>query len=106
MKILKLSIFSLLISVSVPSLAEYNNNFTARIVGILTYDDGHFLITLSKMPQGPCNDYFIIPSDVSEDARHMLLSRSLIAKNTNEEINIGYDSKNCINGWYRVHRIG
>lgn len=95
-----------LATTSSPSEAEYNSNFVARITSVLTYDDGHFLIALDRMPAGPCSSYFIVSGDVPIDARQMLLSRSLLAKSTGESINIGYDGQTCVNGWYRTHRIG
>jgi hypothetical protein len=100
------SAISLLVCIATPALAEYNDNISARITGVLTYDGGHFLLTMDRMPSGPCSNYFIIPNDVPVDGRQMLLSRSLLAKSTGEAVNIGFDNKTCVNGWYRVHRIG
>jgi hypothetical protein len=88
------------------ALATYDSNTVGRITNVLTYDDGHFLISLDPMPAGPCSNYFIIGSDVSVDGRQMLLSRALTAYSKGEPINIGYDGHTCVNGWYRVHRIG
>ncbi|WP_156025008.1 hypothetical protein [Sphingomonas phyllosphaerae] len=89
-----------------PVQAEYNSNVVGTITNVLTYDGGHFLFTLSAMPSSPCANYFIVPSDIPVDGRQMLLSRALMAKASGEAINIGYDNKTCVNGWYRVHRIG
>lgn len=89
-----------------PAGAEYNSNISGVITNVLTYDDGHFLLTLSAMPAGPCANYFVVPGDIPVDGRQMLLSRALVAKASGESINIGYDNKACVNGWYRVHRIG
>lgn len=89
-----------------PARAEYNSNIVGVITNVLTYDSGHFLFTLSAMPAGPCANYFVVPGDIPVDGRQMLLSRALVAKASGESINIGYDNKSCVNGWYRVHRIG
>lgn len=89
------------------SHAAYNDNFTTRITEVLTYDNGLFLIATATMPNGqPCAGYWIVPGDVPADARQMLLSRALIAREKGESINIGYDHETCVNGWYRVHRLG
>lgn len=89
------------------SHAAYNDNFTTRITEVLTYDNGLFLIATATMPSGqPCGVYWIVPGDVSADARQMLLSRALIAREKGEPINIGYDHETCVNGWYRIHRLG
>lgn len=87
--------------------AAYNANFGARITEVLTYDDGHFLIATSDMPKPEiCKTYWVIPGDIPADARQMLLSRALIAREKGETVNIGYDNQTCLNGWYRVHRLG
>ncbi len=89
------------------SHAAYNDNFTTRITEVLTYDNGLFLIATATMPNGqPCGRYWIVPGDVQADARQMLLSRALIAREKGEPINIGYDHETCVNGWYRIHRLG
>lgn len=89
-----------------PVNAEYNSNIVGTITNVLTYDGGHFLFTLSAMPASPCANYFVVPNDIPVDGRQMLLSRALMAKANGEPINIGYDNKTCVNGWFRVHRIG
>ncbi len=86
--------------------ADYTDKAAGRITNVLTYDGGHFLITIDPMQQGRCSTYFMVPADVPVDARQMLLSRALIAKSTGELVNIGYDGRTCVNGWYCVHRIG
>jgi hypothetical protein len=88
------------------SHAAYNDNFTTRITEVLTYDSGLFLIATATMPTGPCSSYWMVPGDVPADARQMLLSRALVAREKGEAINIGYDHETCANGWYRVHRLG
>lgn len=103
---LKFALIALVAVIPAPSTAEYNSNFVARITAVLTYDSGHFLLALDKMPSGPCSNYFVVPGDVPIEARQMLLSRSLLAKSIGENINIGYDGQTCVNGWYRIHRIG
>ena len=91
---------------AVPVSATYDSNTVGRITNVLTYDDGHFLISVDPMPAGPCSNYFVVGSDVAVDGRQMLLSRALTAYSKGESINIGYDGHNCVNGWFRVHRIG
>jgi hypothetical protein len=86
--------------------AVYDSNIAGRITNVLTYDGGNFLITLSVMPDGPCSNYFIVTGDIPADARQMLLARALTAHAQGETINIGYDGHTCVNGWYKVHRIG
>lgn len=86
--------------------ATYDSNTVGRITNVLTYDDGHFLVSLDPMPAGPCSNYFIVGTDVAVDARQMLLSRALTAYAKGETIPIGYDGHTCVNGWFRVHRIG
>ncbi len=88
------------------SHAAYNENFTTRITEVLTYDSGIFLVATATMPTGPCSNYWLVPGDVPADARQMLLSRALLAREKGEAINIGYDHDTCVNGWYRVHRLG
>lgn len=89
-----------------PVRAEYNSNIVGVITNVLTYDGGHFLFTLSAMPSSPCANYFVVPNEIPVDGRQMLLSRALMAKASGEAVNIGYDNKTCVNGWFRVHRIG
>lgn len=96
----------LAISVAPNAYATYDSNTGGRITNVLTYDDGHFLISLDPMPVGPCSNYFIVGADVPVDARQMLLSRALTAYAKGETIPIGYDGHTCVNGWFRVHRIG
>lgn len=107
-KIVEIRVLALLASVMAagPVKAEYNDNLVGIITNILTYDSGQFLFTLSAMPAGACRNYFIVPADLPADARQMLLSRALTAKAGSEAVNIGFDKNTCINGWYRVHRIG
>lgn len=88
------------------AVATYDSNTAGRISGVLTYDDGHFLISLSPMPAGPCANYFIVLAEVPADGRQALLSRALTAYSKGESVNIGYDGVTCVNGWFRVHRIG
>lgn len=89
------------------SHAAYNDNFTTRITEVLTYDSGVILISTATMPNGqPCGGHWIVPGDVPADARQMLLSRALIAREKGESINIGYDHETCVGGWYRIHRLG
>lgn len=99
-------VFLAAITAGGPARAEYNSNIVGVIINVLTYDGGHFLFTLSAMPPGPCANYFIVPGDIPVDGRQMLLSRALVAKASGEEINLGFDNKACVNGWFRVHRVG
>jgi hypothetical protein len=86
--------------------ATYNSNVVGVISDVLTYDDGMILIRLSPMPSGPCSNYFVVPAEVPADGRHMLLSRALTAHTVGKSVMVGYDNITCVNGWYRLHRIG
>lgn len=103
---LKVSAPLLALCISGTAPATYTANFAGVIKDVITYDDSHFLIRLDPMPSGPCSQYFIVTTEVPADARQMLLSRALTAHATGAIINIGYDDSVCVNGWYRVHRVG
>lgn len=91
---------------SVRGDAAYNNNIVGVVDHVLTYDSPTILFRLRAMPTGPCSDYFIIPAEVSTEARQQLLARLLLAHSSREPVNIGYDNVTCIGGYFRVHRVG
>lgn len=106
----KLLIAALAALVPASAFAVYNANGGYVLTGVLTYTDTDSIyITVSAPPahNGCNNAFFVIPATTPVDRRKILLARLLLAKATNETINIGYDATgDCADGYIHVHRIG
>lgn len=96
--------------ISVETRAAYTSNIQGVVSNVRVYDDGRVLIRLENQPAAHpvCRpDYFAIDSTLDPDIRAMLLSRVLVAKTSNETVNIGFDGQgDCAHSFLRVHEIG
>jgi hypothetical protein len=92
------------------AFAVYNTNGGFLITGVLTYTDTDSIYIMVSTPpahSGCSNAFFVIPSTTPVDRRKILIARLLLAKATNESVNIGYDGTgDCADGYIHVHRIG
>ena len=105
---LLIAVFAALVPAA--AFAEYNANGSFAITGVLTYTETDSIyISVSAPPahSGCNNSFFVIPATTPVERRKNLLARLLLAKVTNETINLGYDATgDCADGHIRVHRIG
>lgn len=96
--------------ISVETHAAYTSNIQGVISNVRVYDDGRVLVRLENQPTAHpvCNpEYFAIDSTMDPNIRAMLLSRVLVAKASNETVNIGYDGQgNCSHSFLRLHEVG
>jgi hypothetical protein len=106
----KLLIATLAAFVPAAAFAVYNANGGFIITGVLTYtetDSIYIQVSAPPAHSGCSNTFFVIPSTTLVDRRKILLARLLLAKATNEALNIGYDATgDCADGYIRVHRLG
>lgn len=100
-----IALIVMLLTATSTTRAEYDSNVVGRLTNVLIsrlvifahlVDHTREIVQLLS----------IVALKVPIDGRQMLLSRALLAKSTGEMVNIGYDAHTCVNGWYRVHRIG
>lgn len=96
--------------IPVVASATYNANALFAVTGVLTYTetDAIYIMVSAPPSHGGCNNsFFVIPETTPVERRKNLLARLLLAKATNESLNIGYDATgDCADGYIRVHRIG
>lgn len=106
----KLLIAMLAALVPTAAFATYNANGGFSITGVLTYtetDSIYIMVSAPPAHSGCSNAFFVIPSTTTPDRRKILVARLLLAKATNETVNLGYDGTgDCADGYIRVHRIG
>ena len=97
--------------VSTNASAVYNANMYGVVTAVLVYSDGDYIyFQLSTQPSShpAClPSYFVIHSSVPADRRKAMLMRLMVAKETGETVNIGYDGTgDCADGYIRAHRVG
>lgn len=94
------------------SYADYDNNFTGKVISVLTYPySKQILIRVEGQPTAHpiCNnfDYMAIEANIDNEARQLVFSRLLMAYASGEIINIGYDSKDeCVGSRIKIYRVG
>lgn len=96
--------------IPVVASATYNANGTFTVTNVLTYtetDSIYIQVSAPPSHSGCTASYFVIPATTPVERRKILVARLLLAKASNEPVNIGYDSiGDCADGYIRVHRIG
>lgn len=104
-------VLAVLMLVTMPSLAAYNSNISGRVLWVANYMDGDYIyFALDNQPTshpGCSPTYFVISEDVPQNRRNQALAQLLVARETGNSLNIGYDSSgDCAHGYIRVHRVG
>lgn len=90
--------------------AVYNANGGFVIAAVLTYADTDSIyvqVTAPPAHSGCTNAYFVISGAIPAERRKAMLARLLLAKATEEVMNLGYDGTgDCAEGYIRIHRVG
>lgn len=103
-------IVALIMSVSMPIRATYNDNMSGEVTHVMTYTSGLILFRLKNQPGShpSCTaTYFAIATDTPEAAAQRMYSRLLVAYASKQPVNIGFDNlASCGNNYIRVYRVG
>lgn len=109
MKFFLLGIIAAVFSSS--AVASYDANMSGQVEMVAVYTDADYLyFRLANQPtaHNGCNpSYFVVMEDVPQNRRNQMYAQLLAAKESGEQMNVGYAANgDCAHGYIRVYRVG